>query len=85
NSGVLLQEAISESARVPLKVDGVIGPRTVTAFSEILRNGNYETCLRSMVTRRLKWLENLPNFKANPGWVLRTRSFIPASDETIKT
>tara|TARA_R110002110_G_scaffold10333_2_gene50702 strand:+ start:5223 stop:6668 length:1446 start_codon:yes stop_codon:yes gene_type:complete len=82
SSGILFQEALSDNLHVSLHVDGIVGPETLLAFSEMLSCGQYEKCIRSMVARRLQWLRRLPNSPANPGWISRTTAFLPAVSET---
>ncbi len=81
SSAVLLQEELSDSLKIPLAVDGIVGPQTISAFSDMLDRRKYDQCLRSLVASRLRWLEQLSHSDANPGWISRTLSFLPAVDD----
>lgn len=80
---MLLQQSLDKVLGTDLRTfkngkkeyDGIVGPKTRSAIAEAVRRNKLREVNYEMVVRRERYMRGRSNFKPNPGWIPRARSF----------
>lgn len=83
NAGKLLQRSLDKVLGTDLRIsrkgkkeyDGIIGSNTRAAIAQAAHQNKLRAVNNEMAKQRERFMRQLPNFNANPGWVTRARSF----------
>jgi len=83
-AGKLLQESLDKVLGTDLRItkngkkehDGIVGPKTRSAIAEAVRRNKLRDVNNEMAVRRERFMRGRSNFKPNPGWIPRARSFL---------
>lgn len=84
DAGRWLQESVDESLRTDLRIkdeqgnqfyDGIIGSQTRHMVERAVREGKIKDVNNLIVKKRIEYMKTRPNFKDNPGWILRAEGF----------